>query len=1605
MELRRMAAMLLALLMLAGMLPALAATSENPCESGHTWPNFWTTTREPTCTSEGSQQRTCRYGDATETQSIPALGHSFGDWSTSRAATCTEAGEEARTCSRCGARETRATGMVDHNWSKWKTTRKSTCDRAGEEERTCAACGNKEKRPIEKKPHTYGEWTIVREPTCSEAGEQIRTCEVCGYVDTQPIATLPHTFGKRSVTLEPTCTQEGEKTRVCQVCGYADVKKIDMTAHPFGDWTVLVEPTCTEGGQQTHACTACGLEETEDMPPRGHRFGEWNVIEEMTDFSIGVYERTCERCGYVEREEREPQPIYRKGDRGDGVKELQEKLNAGGYDCGKADGIFGKKTEAAVKAVEEAHSFQTDGVAWPGVQKWLGGAAGKGPGDDDENDSGGLPDDINSTYGGNNSVTPGIFEDQGVAFSARKFEVVSIPTKHSDYYEGALVHVKLRLTIDNYDSYRVTKTVPGSKYDNLYAADWRNGNVVLQPGESYDLTYGMSLNEDPASWRTRKVTVYLKSETTGIVEHETVEFGPPWAPATVTIIDQETAKHTAGDYMAFLYLDADREDYSAHAYVNNKMTIPIKVDSDGNTEIRNLKLTVEQVNVNHNRVEHSDTFKLRTSMKAGESFDWVGNVKAYPVTNYAETYSIHMKLSGVYTDKYGKGRVVESNMVSLAYWPEKKDGNESILWLSHSLNPSKKVYGPGDRVTISLYVDNCGKTPLKNPTVAFAGASKSASAKWEPINNIPEGTTLIPEETATATWSYTLQQEDIDKGSFEVDFVARADCEDSELPTIAPSVHVTLPCAEELEQEMYLYAKVEDKRSAYLPGAVVPVTLRLNAVHKYEVSRGSMYAVGDNSHPDASGNRGWHDFGHGVNGYVCGTFGSFKKPMYMYLNVVIPEDFKGDTYRAAWVAEADFTDATGGGTYRSNVAMIALPVWELADEDSELDLNVEQRSTCPHEDGVWQPGDKVDVKLSANFKTGKTPYRLTIKGVDDNGHTVANISGEEMKSVSDTVQLTLNDSLNAYGECTYEFRAKAEVKTPGATYYYTPIHTLKFDLNPQDKGEIHVKASVVSENLNPDGKWYDGDKARIRVEGNYEGPVTPRKVAYQATTPTNSESPFKHGENWYSKGIADEFVVQLNAADAVEGVITYNLTAYACEGESTVYTCNDSTSVTFEMGEAGSGPDASGMGADEVPDEAGIEGGLPADPAFTATWTAAEVAEAAKAAASSEGSETPAEAPAETGEGGETPAEAPAETVEGGETPAETPAETGEGGETPAEVPTETVEGGETAEAEQPEMESTEPESSEPATAEPDAIDPETGEPIATEPITAEIESTEPETVEPAPAGPGYEETVTTISGKDYDIPATVCLPKGEGPFPAVVMLHGTGSTRDEAGNGYLYAAPVLAEKFGIATIRIDFPGNGDSTADYMQYNFHSAVADAKAAADYMASLDCIDGDAIGVMGWSQGGTDALLACAWEPETFKSLVTWAGAPDMMLDGFFTEEDYEEAQDDGFFVMEFDWRDSLNVSLEWCDDVAGTDVLAEFSEGYGGPVLAIAGTEDDTVDPRWSEKIVEASGHPQSRTYFIEGMDHTFNVFAEEDLHSLYEAVDATGAFFVETLGE
>lgn len=52
----------------------------------------------------------------------------------------------------------------------------------------------------------------------------------------------------------------------------------------------------------------------------------------------------------------------RKNNKGTQVKVLQWLLNENGFDCGNADGIFGAKTLAAVKAYQKAHGLTADGI-------------------------------------------------------------------------------------------------------------------------------------------------------------------------------------------------------------------------------------------------------------------------------------------------------------------------------------------------------------------------------------------------------------------------------------------------------------------------------------------------------------------------------------------------------------------------------------------------------------------------------------------------------------------------------------------------------------------------------------------------------------------------------------------------------------------------------------------------------------------------------------------------------------------------------------------------------------------------------------------------------------------------------------------------------------------------------------------------------------------------------------------------------------------------------------------------------------------------------------------------------------------------------------------
>lgn len=93
----------------------------------------------------------------------------------------------------------------------------------------------------------------------------------------------------------------------------------------------------------------------------------------------GLYIRGYIVPKYADEKATEPAPkaesavtvklsVLRKGSEGDQVKALQRMLYAMGYDVGPVDGIFGSKTEAAVRAYQKNKGLTVDGIV--GQQTW-----------------------------------------------------------------------------------------------------------------------------------------------------------------------------------------------------------------------------------------------------------------------------------------------------------------------------------------------------------------------------------------------------------------------------------------------------------------------------------------------------------------------------------------------------------------------------------------------------------------------------------------------------------------------------------------------------------------------------------------------------------------------------------------------------------------------------------------------------------------------------------------------------------------------------------------------------------------------------------------------------------------------------------------------------------------------------------------------------------------------------------------------------------------------------------------------------------------------------------------------------------------------------------
>jgi len=131
------------------------------------------------------------------------------------------------------------------------------------------------------------------------------------------------------------------------------------------------------------------------------------------------------------------------------------------------------------------------------------------------------------------------------------------------------------------------------------------------------------------------------------------------------------------------------------------------------------------------------------------------------------------------------------------------------------------------------------------------------------------------------------------------------------------------------------------------------------------------------------------------------------------------------------------------------------------------------------------------------------------------------------------------------------------------------------------------------------------------------------------------------------------------------------------------------------------------------------------------------------------------------------------------------------------------------------------------------------------------------------------EEVVYDNAQAGIKLAGTLTLPKSGEPFPAAILITGSGpQNRDEALLGhrpFLVLADALTRR-GVAVLRFDDRGVGKSTGDFAKATSLDFAADVLAGVEYLKTRREVNPKKIGLIGHSEGGLIAPMIAAQSPD-------------------------------------------------------------------------------------------------------------------------------------------
>jgi hypothetical protein len=128
-----------------------------------------------------------------------------------------------------------------------------------------------------------------------------------------------------------------------------------------------------------------------------------------------------------------------------------------------------------------------------------------------------------------------------------------------------------------------------------------------------------------------------------------------------------------------------------------------------------------------------------------------------------------------------------------------------------------------------------------------------------------------------------------------------------------------------------------------------------------------------------------------------------------------------------------------------------------------------------------------------------------------------------------------------------------------------------------------------------------------------------------------------------------------------------------------------------------------------------------------------------------------------------------------------------------------------------------------------------------------------------------YDAIEVTYENRLGKLAGTLTVPRGAGPFPAAILITGSGpQNRDEElfGHKPFWVIADYLSRRGIAVLRLDDRGVGGSTGKSSNETLDDMVTDVLSGVDFLKSRKEIDGRKIGLIGHSEGGIVGPLAAS-----------------------------------------------------------------------------------------------------------------------------------------------